>query len=124
MFSLNKLHNADIAIIKLLKNLSINIDPSIICAELDKHPDYPSLLAISDVLTNFNIENSAFRIEPNELKNVPCPFIAHTNLNNGDFFLVIVRMNENTVLVSSDKWNGHKLSIEEFKKIFNGVILR
>ncbi len=88
MPSFTKQQNADAALHKLLKSLSINIDPAAVSAELDRHPDYPSLLAVSDVLTNFNIENAAFRVEPDELAKVPCPFFAHTYLNQGNFVVV------------------------------------
>jgi ABC-type bacteriocin/lantibiotic exporter with double-glycine peptidase domain len=88
MFSFAKSPNPDAAVNNLLKKLSIKIDPAAISAELEIHPDYPSLLAISDVLTAFNIENSAFRVDHDNLFTVPCPFIAHTNLNQGDFVVV------------------------------------
>ena len=122
MFSLTKTQNAQAVVNQLLKNLSIYVDPEKIGAELDKHPDYPSLLSISDVLANFNIQNSGFRIEPEKVTAVPCPFLAHTNLNHGDF-LVVHQINAQNVIVSSDKWNWHQLSPEEFKKIFTGVVL-
>ncbi len=122
MLSFTKQQNADAAVHKLLKSLSINIDPAAVSAELDRHPDYPSLLAVSDVLTNFNIENAAFRVEPGELANVPCPFIAHTRLNEGDF-VVVNKIDNEMVFVSSDKWNGHKLDLTYFKDAFKGVVL-
>jgi hypothetical protein len=81
MIFFNKQNNADASVIKLLKCLSISIDTSIITNELEKHPDYPSLLAISDVLNNFDIENSAYRVQPDELVLVPCPFIVFTASN-------------------------------------------
>jgi hypothetical protein len=58
MFSLYKTPNAEAAVFKLLKKLSINIDRAEVSAELEKHPDYPGLLAISDVLNNFDVKNS------------------------------------------------------------------
>jgi uncharacterized membrane protein len=122
MFSFTKQQNADAAVHKLLKHFSVNIDPAAISAELEKHPDYPSLLAVSDVLTNFNIENAAFHVEPDELANVPCPFIVHTNLNGGDF-VVVNKINGDDVFVSSDKWSGHKLNLTEFIKVFKEVVL-
>ena len=63
MFSFINYKNADAAVIKLLKYLSVNIEPDIIVGELERHPDYPSMLAISDVLKALNIENAAYRIE-------------------------------------------------------------
>jgi protein-disulfide isomerase/uncharacterized membrane protein len=114
--------NAEAAIIKLLKNLKIYIAPEAILAELDKHPNYPSLLAISDVLSNFGIENSAYRVEHDELPNVPCPFIAHTLSNGGDFILVD-KIEGETVFLSSEKWNKYQLPLTEFKKMYKGVVL-
>jgi uncharacterized membrane protein len=122
MLSFTKHQNPDAAVIKLLKSLAIGIDAATIIAELEKHPDYPSLLAISDVLTVFNIENAAYRVDAENISTVPCPFIAHTNLNGGDF-LTVEKIDGDTVLVSSDKWNNHKLSLDEFKKMFQGVVL-
>ncbi len=52
MSILTRDNNPDAAVNKLLRNLSINIDPATISAELEIHPDYPSLLAISDVLSS------------------------------------------------------------------------
>ncbi|MGZ3763688.1 MAG: vitamin K epoxide reductase family protein [Mucilaginibacter sp.] len=114
--------NAEAAVIKLLKNLSISIAPETIAAELEKHPDYPSLLAISDVLTSFRIENGAFRVETGQVTDVPRPFIANTDINNGDF-VVVNEIKGDHVVVSSDKWNKHKLSVAEFKTMFGGVVL-
>jgi uncharacterized membrane protein/protein-disulfide isomerase len=93
-----------------------------VTAELEKHPDYPSLLAVSDVLNSFNIENSAFRIQPEELVDVPCPFIAHTNTAEKDF-LVVNKIEGDRVSVSSEKWNKHKMSLPQFKQIFSGIVL-
>jgi uncharacterized membrane protein/predicted double-glycine peptidase/thiol-disulfide isomerase/thioredoxin len=122
MLTFTKYQNGDAAVIKLLKNLSIRIDPATITAELEKHPDYPSLLAISDVLNNFDIENSAYRVQPEELTLVSCPFIAHTKANGGDF-LVVNKIEGDQVSVSSEKWNKHKMNLNAFKRIFNGVVL-
>ena len=122
MLSFTNYQNPEAAVIKLLKSLSIGIDPATIITELEKHPDYPSLLAISDVLTVFNIDNVAYRVDAGNIDKVPCPFIAHTNLNSGDF-LTIEKISGDAVLASSDKWNRRKLSLDEFKKMFQGVVL-
>ncbi len=43
MVSFSNYQNADAAVINLLKNLSIKINPDDVITELEKHPDYPSL---------------------------------------------------------------------------------
>jgi len=85
MITLTRHNNVDAVLIELLKKMKINIRTDIVIAELEKHPDYPSLLSISDVLSNFHIENNAFRLQADELPIVPTPFIAHTRVNSGDF---------------------------------------
>lgn len=122
MLSLTNYGIADFAVIKLLKFLGIGIDAKLITSELEKHPDYPSLLAISDVLTNFNIENNAFRVDFDELDNEICPFMAHTNVQ-GNEYLVVSRIEGEDIIVSGKKWNRYKLNTEEFKNMYTGVIL-
>ena len=67
---------------KFTKQLNFSVNIQSIYDELLIHPEYPSLLSVSDVLANFDIKNIAFRIDVDELSNVPCPFIAYTYTNN------------------------------------------
>ena len=122
MITLTKYGNADAAVIKLLRALKILVDRETITAELDKHPDYPSLLAVSDVLTAFNVENVACRMEFEELGDVPLPFLAHVRTNGGDLVLV-KKIGNGYYHLASDKWENHKVSAAEFKKMYNGVVL-
>jgi uncharacterized membrane protein len=122
MISFNAIHNVESIPIKFLKSLNIPIETDLILAELEKHPDYPSLLSISDVLSNFSVKNEAFRIEPDELDSIPCPFAAQTDINQNDFVIVKKVTNE-SVWLSNEKWNNHKMDLKEFKDHFSGVIL-
>src|SRR3569833_898886 len=115
MLSLFNYNNADASIVKLLKHLDINIAHAQVEAELEKHPDYPSLLAISDVLTNFNVENTAFRVDFDELDNEMCPFLAHTK-TSGNEFVVVKRIDYKKVTLSGQEWRKNKLNTEEKKK--------
>jgi uncharacterized membrane protein len=119
---LNQYNNTEATVIKLLRRLSIATAPEKIIAELERHPDYPSLLAISDVLTNFNIENSAFRVSYDELSNLSLPFIAHTKVNKDDF-VIVDRVDEENIWVSNEKWSRHKLSLQRFKELYTGIVL-
>ena len=106
---------------KFAKQINLPLNESEIYDELLIHPEYPSLLAISDILTAFNIENAAYHVKEDDLVNAPVPFITQTFLNNGEFLLVSKFDNE-TVTVSNEKWDHHKLSKEYFLKIFNIVL--
>ncbi len=113
--------NADAALINLLKQLKFGISPQDVMDELEKHPDYPSLLAISDVLNWFKINNAAYRIKPDDLMEVPTPFIAHTNRD--DDFVLVKRIRNNKVTLSDGIHKNETLSIDEFKKCFKGIVL-
>jgi uncharacterized membrane protein len=122
MLSFNQHPNAETVAFKLLKYSKINIDPAIIAAEMELHPEYPSLLAISDVLISLGIPNNAFRIEADKINSVICPFIAYVQSNGGEFW-VVTEINRNYFSVSNEKWEKHQLETETFKKFFGGIVL-
>lgn len=110
------------AIIKLLNCLSVTVDPDLVSAELEKHPFYPSLLSVSDVLTALKIENKAFHVDFDELTNLPVPFLAHSHASGGEF-LVVKQVTTEDVIFANEIRNANKLSAEEFKNVFAGVVL-
>lgn len=50
-----------------------------------QHPDFPSLSALSDVLTDFNVPNMATRLAPDRLSEIPLPALAHLQIDGGIF---------------------------------------
>jgi glutaredoxin len=90
--------------------------------ELQRHPDYYSLLAISEVLDNWHIPNEAYTLTFDELlaADIDGPFIAFVKARE---FLTIHRLNEKEAIVSNEYWNKHRLSIAEFKQLYTGSIL-
>lgn len=122
MFSIFTINNADATVTRLLKSLNLQVNTAEIIADLDKHPDYPSMLAISDVLNNFNVVNNAFRVTAEDLVNIPAPFIIHAHSNNGEF-LVVQKINGSDFFISGDKYDNKRTSLDELKKTFGGVVL-
>jgi ABC-type bacteriocin/lantibiotic exporter with double-glycine peptidase domain len=122
MKNLIQSENADAAVINFLKYLNLDIDSKDVIAELAKHPDYPSLLAVSDVLNNFNIPNQAFKIEHELLTDMPVPFIAHIR-SNGDSLLLINKIESGNIFSSTEKWSHKYQVLSEFLKEFSGIVL-
>lgn len=122
MSFLFKRSNAEAATIYLLKYLNVSLNPDKIIEELEKHPDYPSLLAISDVLKAFNIENSAFRADVNQLDELPTPFLANLKSNGGEF-AVVTEIDANFVFFADERKKINKLSLEDFNSTYAGVVL-
>jgi protein-disulfide isomerase/uncharacterized membrane protein len=71
-----------------LSELGIRISPALLKRMLKSHPDYPSLLSVTDTLNDLGIENLAFKIERNQLHEVSTPFLAHVKSNDGEFVIV------------------------------------
>ena len=117
-----KKDNLTVVLVKFAKELNLYIDPRKVYDELLIHPDYPSLLAISDVLLYMGIENGAYRVNIEKLEEVPCPFIAHTGHKSGDFML-IDKVNADHITVTNHKMNRYKMDRREFAMKFDGVVL-
>lgn len=122
MLNLSQHNNVEAVLTRLLRKLSVNVTVDAIISELEKHPDYPSLLSISDVLNNFRIENSAFRISVDDLEDVQAPFIAHVNVEDGEVIL-IDKIENSVIFFSNEKGNRQKVALNEFENIFSGVVL-
>jgi hypothetical protein len=60
-----------------LTELKIPVSKSYLKQQLQSHPDYPSLLSITDTLNELCIDNTAIQIEKEILPEIPTPFIAH-----------------------------------------------
>ncbi len=91
-----------------LKLLKIPVSEKYLQKQLLSHPDYPSLLSITDTLSEFGIEHAAVTIRKEDLIEVPLPFITHLE---GNEFVVVENLNT----------LGKKHP--EFFKRRNGVIL-
>jgi len=70
--------------------------------QIKSHPDYPSLLSISDTLSFFNIENGALKVLKTEIDFLPDSFIALLKNGNEDTFLYFVERNGKDFILSDD----------------------
>ena len=90
---------------------------------MQNHPDWPSLLCISDSLKKWNLPNAAGKIEVTDIDQLPTPFLACTS--SIEYPLEIVsEINDSHIQVYSAKLN--KIITEdrlEFIKRWNGIYL-
>jgi len=78
-------------IFNYLHSLNIIVDKEEFTFQFKSHPDQPSLLAISDTLSFFNIKNGAFKVKKNQINELPPQFIANLQEENGSYFSFIRR---------------------------------
>ncbi|MGN6163906.1 MAG: cysteine peptidase family C39 domain-containing protein, partial [Flavisolibacter sp.] len=120
---LEKKTNSDAsnATIQLIKQLKIPVTVSAVMEAVEQHPDHPSLLSISDSLKQWKVENLALHIEPQNLEQLPTPFIAHTKNGGGSF--VLVNAVKGSVNYIDEKGKKQAKPKEEFIKDWSRVVL-
>jgi uncharacterized membrane protein/thiol-disulfide isomerase/thioredoxin len=116
-----KENNLSAIVFQLIKQLKIAVTKTSIIEEVIRHPDYPSLFAVSDVLLHWKIPNEAYRIKVEQLKDISGPFIAHLKENDGTFVLV-KKVTDTEVFIYNELGNK-KILIEDFNNVWSGTIL-
>lgn len=122
MVSAMKKDNLTFTLIKLLKSLKIPVTQTSIIRELERHPDYPSFSAISDLLSLWNIPHGAFRIESKDVESIPLPFLAHLSSKGGEF-AVVNGITESSITLSNERWDNYTITRVEFSHLFTGNIM-
>lgn len=111
------------AAILYLKALKVKVNSATVNETLQNHPDWPTLLCISDSLNKWNIPNAAGKIDANKIDELPTPFVAYTNKREKP--LAIVTSVSDTTVWGYQK-NYHKPFAEpkqDFLKNWDGVYL-
>lgn len=115
--------NNSVAIVtQLLKQLHVPVASSSIKKELEEHPDFPSLLTISDVLRGWKVQNVAYEVNMEELKEVPVPFLAHVS-DSGGKFIIINSVDEQHVSLINDRNEEKRVSVDSFRTVFTGNVM-
>jgi protein-disulfide isomerase len=115
--------NAVAVLIALIKKLNIRVSSGTIQNCLNDHPDYPSLLALSDCLTEWKMPNSAYQIDKNEYDpaDLSFPLIAHLQ-KSGQFILINSIANGRVIYTDGRKTNA-AMPEQEFLSQWAGVVL-
>lgn len=110
----------DTIISKWLSLLGIRVSGKYMKHKLQSHPDYPSMLCITDTLESLGIEHAAVHIEKEHLHEIPVPFIAHLTGNGGEWLLVKNRDNLDQKFPHFfERWKGTVLLAEKTEGWYN-----
>lgn len=110
----------------LLQELNVAVTGTTLIKELEEHPNYNSLLSISDVLTRYGVENIAAKFESDKLLTLPPPFIVQLKGEKGrpDYFSVVKKIEGNRVFFydpTTYKWN--EIQKDNFVMRYKGIAL-
>ena len=109
---------------ELLKGNNISFDKNELEFQIQSHPSYPSLHAVTSVLTHFNIENVAAQLSTSTetLKQLPNCFVAQIKDTSGQNLVTVKKGKKNLTI-----YDGAKKTIsilkEEFVQKFTGIIV-
>ena len=120
-----KTNGPEVAVL-LTSLLKVKVTATTLEKEIEEHPNYPSLLSLSDVLSNYGIENIAIKIDVDKLDKLPTPFITQILgiKSSTKYFTVVKEINQFGVQFfdpESHRWK--MISKEAFSKRFLDVVL-
>jgi len=109
---------------QLLTLNKIAFDKKELAFQIQSHPSYPSLHAITGVLNHFNVDNLAIEIPVTleTLNQLPTVFLAHMNSEEDQIFGIVVK-EKNTLITYYAPKDKKKYSKEDFLKDFTGIIV-
>ena len=107
---------------KYLKKEGIHVDQNEFNFQIQSHPEYPTLLSISDTLSFFKIKNIAAKIEAEVIKSLPDNFIALVDDKKSSPFLSFIEKNQDVYKYTTDE-KAISISSNEFNKLFGNIVL-
>lgn len=108
---------------KLLTLLKVKFTSEYLQENLLSHPNYPSLLSVTDTLEKYNIETLAVKIEVEELKSMPLPCIVQVKENQEPLFFVLKNISDVELSYYDNNNKFIQSPIEEFVEKWTGVCL-
>jgi uncharacterized membrane protein len=107
-------HSIADTLYKLLRELKIEVSHNYIRQKVTSHPNYPTLLSITETLEDLEIEHAALRVTKDKVAELTAPFLIHTSENKGSFVFVkdktrFVKKNPQAF----NKWGGVVLVAEK-----------
>jgi len=107
----------------LLSKLDIKYTLRYLSNLLQTHPFFPSLAAVSDVFSHYNVENEAFKVSYDTLHTLQVPFIAHLTVKKGTF-VVVEKVTNDEVLFHLENKSLISLKKDDFIQIWDNVIFQ
>lgn len=106
---------------KYLNNNNYNGFIGIVKDNWMSHPNYPSLLAVTDSLTTSNIENFAIKIPFKHFEELPKLFITELEKDGKEFYFL--EKNDSVIKITNEKGSSSFLKLEDLANIWTGVVL-
>ncbi|MBC9930129.1 vitamin K epoxide reductase family protein [Chitinophaga qingshengii] len=118
--------NGPLAASLFLELTAVKLSYTTLQQEVEDHPDYPSLLSISDVFSKYKVDNITANFAPADLEKIPPPYITQIKgLENDTEYFTVVRKFNNDMVSAFDperrKWKNYRF--QDFADRTSGVVL-
>ena len=111
------------ATIILLKQFKVKVNDTTVNETLHSHPDWPSLLCVSDALQKWNVPNAAGKLDPADIVQLPVPFMAEIK-NRETSLVVVTEITGSTIsYIAGNKKKKITERREEFEIKWTGIYL-
>ncbi len=109
---------------KYLENNGYHFDLDEINLQLFSHPDFPNVIAVSDLFQHFDIANFALQLDKAmiQLEQLPDSFLAHISDSKSDR-LVLAQKKGKKLKLYIDEHNKKMVSYETFLTEWSGVLI-
>lgn len=108
---------------QIVKQLGLNVTENTLKTSFKFHPDYPSLSTISDVLSEWKVDNLAVKISPQQLQEITYPAIAHIEDGHEGHFVLLQHFENQQVSYWDSEMGNITESFELFSAKWQGVTL-
>ena len=110
------------ATVQFLREYKIPVTATTVAETIKEHPDYPSLLSISDALQKWKVRNTCLRVDPDRLQELPVPFIAFFERSGGEF-VTVKELRDREVIYMNRRDQPIVQTREDFLHEWSGIAL-
>lgn len=124
---ISPMQNCDEIAVRFCKQLNVSVTETTLKKEVTEHPDYPSLLSISDALRSYHVESLSLKTTIDNFSQFPVPFIAQIKGDHSKYSLFAIVNNiasDNAINWYNPEKKKNEISTDvEFGEIFTGYVM-
>jgi len=120
---LNRTNNCFHTSKKILELLKIRFTKNYLKEEILSHPQFPSLLTISDVMEKYLVSTLPLKIGKDKLDQIPMPCIVQVRVQEKEYFQTLSHITEDSLAGYDETGKAFNVSREDFLNSWTGVVL-
>lgn len=124
---ISPMQNCDDIAVRFCKQLKVKVTETTVKKEITEHPDYPSLLSVSDALRSYKVDNLSLKTTIEQFKNFPTPFIVQVKgeISKYNLFGIINEILPDNKInwYNPEKKKNEPIFKSDFEEFFTGYVM-